>query len=199
MKAYVLFVNADSSKILFPSWINPLILIATWLSMFISCVAFSFLTSKSCGFVLFPWIWLHLHPTHMSLVIVSLCISRFGSVVASPCAILAKLLTKVRIWICCPVSAGSPSQVGNDDDSCPLLFQTDRKRKEREGKTAVRDTFCHSSVCQDPVPLQQHASWPGVQLRGCNRWRHIVLSVVRVWTVVLRVPVVLSPPDCCPC
>lgn len=74
----------------------------------------------------------------MSLVIVSLCISRFGSVVASPCAILAKLLTKVRIWICCPVSAGSPSQVGNDDDSCPLLFQTDRKSKEREGKGRQR-------------------------------------------------------------
>lgn len=169
--------------------------------MFISCFAFSFLTGRRCGFVLFTYIWLHLKPTqwpHTSLVIVSLGISRSGSVVASPpCAILAKPPTKVRIWICRPASAGSPSQVGSDDDSCLLLFQTDREPKEREGKTAVRDAFCHSNVCQDPLPRQQHASWPGFQHRGYNRWRHIVLSVACVWTVVLRLPVVPSPPDCC--
>lgn len=189
-------------KWLFPSWINPLILIATWLSMFISCFDFSCLTTRE----------LRLCVIHINLT--TFKPDTVTTYVSGHCFALHLWLWISRSFSMCDISKTDDKRVHLD--LLPSLgwisvsggerwwflptLVPDRQGKKRKGREDSGPGHLLSLQCLPrPSPSPQHASWPGFQLRGYNRWRHIVLAVGCVWTVVLCVPVVLSPPDCCPC
>lgn len=143
-------------KWLFPSWTNPLILIATWLSMFISCFDFSLLTT-----------------TELRLCVIHINLATFKrdtvtTYVSGHCFALHLWLWISRSFSTCDISKTADKRVhldllpslswisvsgGERWWFLPTLVPDRQGKKEREGKTAVRDTFCHSNVCQDPLPL----------------------------------------------